>query len=204
MAAATVEPPLRPRAMICGVLLPTKSSFASTTLTKPTGAAIKSAGFSCPASMSSLIFTSAVGALPIARISGRSAESAAARSIETVARVTPLSLASAATSASAIKQRAVAPKPASLALLMPASAILVSVTMQAPCRIASLPCSTTPSEKSRVSANEKSAVVCMTRFTTKSTPEGNCRSPSSSPIRRKLSASISSGFQNSILISQLP
>ena len=103
-----------------------------------------------PSSSSSQARTSAVGALPRARIRVRS--SPAARSMETAARVTPRSLASAATSGSDMKHTASPPNFSSTRLLMPDRAIWVSVTMVQPPWMAAMPFSTAPGEKTRLSA----------------------------------------------------
>ena len=78
--------------------------------------------------------------------------SCAARSIETMARVTPRAFASAATSGSDMKQWTSPPREARMVLLMPAFAICVSVTMSQPARSASIPFVTAWSEKTRLSA----------------------------------------------------
>ena len=78
--------------------------------------------------------------------------SCAARSMETAARVRPRSRASLATSGSAMKQRRVQPKASRLGLLMPAFAILVSVTMGTPRFSAAWPSSAAPGVKRRLFA----------------------------------------------------
>ena len=65
MAAATVLPPLRPRATIYGTGSAVKRSLLSAALTNPTGTPTTSAG-ERPASISSHSVKSAVGALPSA------------------------------------------------------------------------------------------------------------------------------------------
>ena len=70
----------------------------------------------------------------------------------TVARVTPRSLAWAATSGSAMKLYTCPPNLASTRLLIPAMAMVVSVTISAPLRKASTPRCTAASEKQRLSA----------------------------------------------------
>ena len=103
IAAATLLPPFRPKATMAGMpnfsQVSQMSSFASTTFTKPTGTPITSAGRS-PSSMSCERRMSAVGALPTANTAFGC--SRAAFSMEMLARVTPVSFAAAATSASAI------------------------------------------------------------------------------------------------------
>ena len=113
------------------------SSLLSTTLTKPTGTPMISAGLSFPASICSCREIRAVGALPMAKMQGFG--SFAARSMETMARVTPRSFASAATSGSDIKQCTCPPSFERMVLLMPERAIWVSVTMSQPPRRASMP-----------------------------------------------------------------
>ena len=78
--------------------------------------------------------------------------SAAARSMETVARVSPRALASAATSGSDMKQTALPPNFSSTRLLTPDQAIWVSVTMVQPPLTAAIPLATAPSENTRLSA----------------------------------------------------
>ena len=56
--------------MILGILCFKINSLLSTTLTKPTGHAIINTGFNLPLLISSSILISAVGALPIAKITG--------------------------------------------------------------------------------------------------------------------------------------
>ena len=124
-------------------------SLLSTTFTKPTGTPMMRAGWSLPVSISASSEKSAVGALPMAKMQGFS--SAAARSMDTKARVTPRSLASAATSASDMKQCTSPPSEARMVLLIPALAIWVSVTMSQPARRAAMPFSTAWSEKARLS-----------------------------------------------------
>ena len=109
-----------------------------------------SAGFTSSLPISSCSRMSAVGALPTAKISGPS--SLAACSIETTARVTPRSFASHAMSGSAMRQSAFAPSFVSDGLLMPESAMFVSVTMVAPLHRAALACSITSGENARLSA----------------------------------------------------
>ena len=92
---------------------------------------------------------SAVGALPMAKIRGLF--SRAAFSMDTSERVTPRSFASRATSSSATKQCASPPKRASVFLLMPDMAMVVSVTMSQPERMAFFICSTAWGEKTRLS-----------------------------------------------------
>ena len=93
---------------------------------------------------------SAVGALPTAKRSGPG--SAEALSIDATARVVPMSFAPAATSGSDMKQRTSPPNRAREVLLIPARAICVSVTTAAPARSAARAVSTTPGEKTRLSA----------------------------------------------------
>ena len=100
MVAAMLLPPLRPMATICSPSMEQSSSLLSTTLTKPTGAPMMRVGENFPSYISWQERTRAVGALPMARITGP--VRAAARSMDTVARVSPRCLASAATSASAM------------------------------------------------------------------------------------------------------
>ena len=99
MAAATLLPPFRPRLMMQGTPDRRISSLAGTTFTKPTGTPMISSGRQPVFSMISCRDTSAVGAFPTATIRGL--VSFDARSMLTVARVTPRALASAATSGSA-------------------------------------------------------------------------------------------------------
>ena len=73
----------------------------------------------------------------------------AARSMDTVARVSPRALASAATSGSDMKHAAWPPNFSSTFLFTPDQAILVSVTMVQPCRMAARPAATAPSVKTR-------------------------------------------------------
>ena len=73
-----------------------------------------------------------------------------AYSMETAARVIPRSLAIRATSGSAMKQWSVQPSFSRLGLLMPAFAILVSVTMGVPRRSAAWPRSAASGVKRRV------------------------------------------------------
>ena len=152
MAAATLLPPLRPMAAMAGtpycVQISTKCCLLSTTFTKPTGTAMTSAGRS-PASISSAMVSRAVGALPTA--STAPGYSRAALCMAATARVVPPVLAAAATPGSAIKQSACPPSLASPGLVMPASAILVSVTRVPPC-IACMPAATAPGVKRSVSA----------------------------------------------------
>ena len=126
------------------------SSLLSTTFTKPTGTPISSAGRSSSAAMSASSDTSAVGALPMAKMQGFL--SCAAFSIETQARVTPRDFASAATSGSDMKQWTSPPREARMVLLIPAFAIWVSVTISQPARRASSPACTAWGEKTRLSA----------------------------------------------------
>ena len=86
----------------------------------------------------------------MAKIKGRLRD--AALSMLAVALVVPFSLACAATSSSDIKQNTSPPYRARARLLMPAFAIWVSVTMQAPPLMASMAFSTAFSEKQRLSA----------------------------------------------------
>ena len=123
------------------------SSFDSTTFTKPTGTPIISFGASLPAFINSSSAMSAVGALPMANMSGFL--SPAAFSMDTAARVTPRRFASAATSSSAMKQCASPPSFANVVLLIPAFAICVSVTISQPLLSASTPIRTACSEKTR-------------------------------------------------------
>ena len=123
------------------------SSFDWTTFTKPTGTPMISSGFKKPSSISSYSLTRAVGAFPTAKISGF--ERPAALSILAVARVVPFFLAFCATSSSDIKQYTSPPYRANAFLLIPAFAIWVSVTIQAPFLIASRACCTAPSENFR-------------------------------------------------------
>ena len=123
------------------------SSLLSTTFTKPTGTPMISAGCSLPASISSLMAIRAVGALPMAKMQGF--PSFAAFSMETMARVMPRSLASAATSGSDMKQCTSPPSLPRMVLLIPALAIWVSVTISQPPRRAAMPLATAPSEKVR-------------------------------------------------------
>ena len=76
---------------------------------------------------------------------------AAARSMDTKARVTPRSLASAATSASDMKQCTSPPSEARIVLLIPALTIWVSVTMSQPARRAAMAFCTAWPEKARLS-----------------------------------------------------
>ena len=103
MAAHTLLPPLRPMAAMQGTPYRSQASntrsLLSTTLTKPTGAPITRAGRR-PASISSQIFSRAVGALPTA--STPTGCSFAALSMHTTARVVPRAFAAAATSGSAM------------------------------------------------------------------------------------------------------
>ena len=124
-------------------------SLLSTTFTKPTGTPMMRAGWSLPASISASKEKSAVGALPMAKMQGLGR--AAARSMDTKARVTPRSLASAATSASDMKQCTSPPSEARIVLLIPALAIWVSVTMSQPARRAAMAFCTAWSEKARLS-----------------------------------------------------
>ena len=71
--------------------------------------------------------------------------------MDTKARVTPRSFASAATSASDMKQCTSPPSAARMVLLIPDFAICVSVTMSQPPRSASIPFCTAWSEKTRLS-----------------------------------------------------
>ena len=77
---------------------------------------------------------------------------AAACSMQTEARVVFRCFAKSATSSSAIKQCAFPPNAASAFLLIPANAMLVSVTISAPFFINSFRMGTAPLEKQRVSA----------------------------------------------------
>ena len=86
----------------------------------------------------------------MANTSGR--RSPAAFSMDTAARVTPRALASAATSGSEMKFSTSPPNLASTPLLMPAMAILVSVTMEQPPFRASTPLAAAPGENTRLSA----------------------------------------------------
>ena len=70
IAAATLLPPLRPRATMYGTSSRRMISLLSTTLTKPTGTPMISAGRSAPAAICSWMEMSAVGALPIAKMQG--------------------------------------------------------------------------------------------------------------------------------------
>ena len=191
MAAATVEPPLRPLATMAGTRRASSSSFASTTFTNPTGTPTTSAGAIFPASMSSARRRSAVGALPTATMSGPSMPQAL--SMLATARVVPAARAAAATSGSAMKHTAWQPIFASAGLLMPASAMFVSVSTVAPARSASSAQCAASWVNTRESAYEKSAVVWMTRFTTGSSSGGNVRPPSSSVMISKLRRSMSPG-----------
>ena len=76
------------------------------------------------------MWISAVGALPMAKIRGRS--SFAAFSMACTARVEPAAFAASATSSSPMKQKASPPCFFSAFLLMPDMAMVVSVTMAAP------------------------------------------------------------------------
>ena len=76
---------------------------------------------------------------------------AAAFSMLAVARVLPCSFAFCATSSSEIKQKTSPPSCASFRLLIPALAIWVSVTMQAPFCSARIPFATAPSEMHKLS-----------------------------------------------------
>ena len=125
-------------------------SLTSTTLTNPTGTPMTSAGATMPSSINSCRRMSAVGALPMAKMSGPS--NLAACSIETTARVPPRALASLATCSSAIRQTAFPPSFANVALLTPESAILVSVTTVAPAASAAFAFSITSGENARLSA----------------------------------------------------
>ena len=191
MAAATLEPPLRPRATMWGTSMVSSSSLLSTTLTNPTGTPMTRAGFIFPSSMSWQARTRAVGALPMASTRGPSR--AAARSMDTVARVSPRSLASAATSGSDMKHTALPPNFSSTRLFTPEKAIWVSVTMVQPAFMAAIPFSTAPGENTRLSAYSKSAVVWITRLTTGSWSAGKTRSPSSWAMSSMLRASMSAG-----------
>ena len=102
-----------------------------------------------PSSISSYRRTKAVGAFPTARTTGFL--KSAAFSMQTAARVIPRAFASAATSGSAMKQCTWPPNRAREALLIPARAIWVSVTMSAPARMASMAFSTAPGENFRFS-----------------------------------------------------
>ena len=70
--------------------------------------------------------------------------------METIALVTPFCFAIAATSSSAMKQCAVPPSFCNARLLIPESAMLVSVTMSAPCCKASNAVETAVLEKTAV------------------------------------------------------
>ena len=89
-----------------------------------------------------------MGALPTAKMQGLGR--AAARSMDTKARVTPRSLASAATSASDMKQCTSPPSEARIVLLIPALAIWVSVTMSQPARRAAMAFCTAWSGKGQI------------------------------------------------------
>ena len=78
--------------------------------------------------------------------------SRAAFSMAASARVVPFSCAARATSPSAIKHATVPPSFARLGLLTPAFAILVSVTMDTPCRSAATPRATASGVKHRLCA----------------------------------------------------
>lgn len=92
-----------------------------------------------------------------------------------------------------MKHTARPPNFSSTRLFTPEKAIWVSVTMVQPCRMAAMPASTAPAEKTRLSAYSKSAVVWITRLTTGSCSAGNTRSPSSWPMSSMLRASMSAG-----------
>ncbi len=77
--------------------------------------------------------------------------------MDTVARVSPRSLASAATSGSDMKHTALPPNFSSTRLFTPEKAIWVSVTMVQPAFMAAIPFSTAPGENTRLSAYSKSA-----------------------------------------------
>ena len=124
-----------------------ESKELSTTFTNPTGTPMMSAGSSFPSSMRPCSAMSAVGALPMAKM--HFPGSCAAFSMETIARVTPRSFASAATSASDMKQCTSPPRRPRIVLLMPAFAICVSVTMWQPARSASIPFVTACGENTR-------------------------------------------------------
>ena len=126
------------------------SSLASTTLTKPTGTPMTILGCSRPARTRSQMENSAVGALPMANTASGSVS--AAFSMDTSERVTPLAFACSATSASPMKQCTSPPNRASVFLLMPAMAMVVSVTTGQPLRSASVSAPIAWSEKARLSA----------------------------------------------------
>ena len=109
-----------------------------------------SAGATLFSSISASSDSSAVGALPMAKIQGFC--SIVALSIETNARVTPRVFASCATSGSDMKQCTSPPRLARIVLLMPAFAICVSVTISQPFLSAAMPCCTAWGEKESVSA----------------------------------------------------
>ena len=90
-----------------------------------------------------------------------------------------------------MKHTALQPSFASAGLLMPASAMFVSVSTVAPARSASSAQCAASWVNTRESAYEKSAVVWMTRFTTGSSSGGNV--PSSSVMISKLRRSMSPG-----------
>ena len=125
-------------------------SLLISTFTKPTGTPMMSAGAAFSSFISCSNDSSAVGALPMAKMQGFS--STAAFSIETNARVTPRDLASCATSGSDMKQCTSPPRLARIVLLMPAFAICVSVTMSQPPFSAAMPFCTAWSENVRLSA----------------------------------------------------
>ena len=91
-----------------------------------------------------------MGALPTANAPPGC--SAAARSMHTAARVTPRSLACRTVSGSAMKHTASPPSLDRAALLIPALAMLVSVTMERPSRRAATAASAPPSVKRRLPA----------------------------------------------------
>ena len=194
MAAATPLPPFLPLLTIQGTSVSMICSLAPTTFTKPTGTPMINAGRKLVCSINSFSARSAVGAFPMAKIVSPS--SPAAFCMLTAARVSPRACASCATSGSAIKQRASPPHCANAFLLMPARAMLVSVTIRAPLRIAALPFSTASGENVMVSAYSKSAVAWITRMMTGARSSGSSfpLCASSSRMICMLVLSISAGF----------
>ena len=164
------------------------------------------AGAIFPSSISSCRRINAVGAFPMAKINGPGRD--AALSILAAERVDPCCLAVFATSSSEIKLQAFPCRFSNVRLLMPDHAIFVSVTIVAPARSASFADSTACSEKVRVSAYSKSAVVWITRFMMCSLSAGNVIpfSSSSCPMISMLLFSISIGFtcSNSMVFSAAP
>ena len=93
-----------------------------------------------------------------------------------------------------MRQTTSTPKRAQAALLMPDAAILVSVTTEAPLFSAARASFTASLEKRIFSAKSKSAVVCITRFTTGSSSGAPSQAPISEAMILMLACSISSGL----------